>query len=66
VISCLPHHGASGRYDVGRARRAIEENNLLTARELHFLFPDATIEPERLLGLAKSLIATWGDMTRPG
>ncbi|HTI53745.1 MAG TPA: hypothetical protein VMC04_05910 [Verrucomicrobiae bacterium] len=66
VISCLPHHGASGRYDVGRARRAIEENNLLTARELHFLFPDATIERERLLGMAKSLIATWGDMTRPG
>ena len=65
VISRLPHHGASV-HDVGSARRAVEENNLLTTRELRFLFPDATIARERLLGMVKSLIATWGEMRRPG
>ncbi len=35
----------------------LNELNLLDARELHTLFPDAQIVPERLLGFSKSLIA---------
>jgi len=44
---------------VGDARRAVEEINLLTGRELRFLFPEAELLRERVLGLTKSFIAAW-------
>jgi hypothetical protein len=42
--------------DWNEARVHIEHHRLLSARELRRLFPDARIEVERLLGLAKSLM----------
>ena len=63
ILPIVPHHGAGASCDVGRARHAVEENNLLSAAEFRFLFRDAMIHRERFLGLTKSLIATWGAMT---
>lgn len=61
LLPRLPHRGyehlATG--SVGDARRAVEEINLLTGREMRFLFPDATLRRERLAGLTKSFIAAW-------
>ena len=62
ILRRLPHHGAGDTKDIGRARMAAEENNLLTANEMRFLFPDATLTRERFLGLTKSLIVKWGRM----
>lgn len=39
------------------AMRSIQDVNLLTARQMQSLFPDATIHRERIFGLTKSLIA---------
>lgn len=44
---------------VGDARRAVEEINLLTGREMRFLFPEADLLRERVAGLTKSFIAAW-------
>jgi hypothetical protein len=38
-------------------RRVVDELRLLTAGESRPLFPDATIERERVLGLTKSYVA---------
>jgi SAM-dependent methyltransferase len=46
------------RFSLGwRTRGEWEEVNLLTARDMRRLFPDAEIRRERLFGLTKSLIA---------
>jgi hypothetical protein len=42
--------------NLDEAMRNIQDVNLLTARQMQTLFPDATLEKERVLGLAKSLI----------
>jgi hypothetical protein len=44
---------------VGDARRAVEEINLLTGREVRFLFPGTDLLRERVAGLTKSFIAAW-------
>lgn len=44
---------------IGDARRAVEEINLLTGREVQFLFPGAELLRERVAGLTKSFIAAW-------
>jgi hypothetical protein len=43
--------------DVGAATRAVQSALLLDKRQMQFLFPDARIVAERLLGFTKSLIA---------
>jgi hypothetical protein len=46
------------RFTLGwQAKGHFEEINLLSARDLRRLFPDATIHRERVLGLTKSLMA---------
>ena len=46
------------RFALGwQAKGQWEEINLLSARDLRRLFPDATIHRERMLGLTKSIIA---------
>lgn len=50
--------GFSGRAeDIGEATRLSQHAILLVARQMQFLFPDARIERERVLGLTKSYIA---------
>ncbi len=48
--------------DVTTAMGQIQSNDLLDFRQMSTLFPDATIQRERVAGLAKSLIA----IRRPG
>lgn len=43
--------------DIGTALDVIQDQDLLTRRQMHVLFPDAQLRIERLAGLAKSLIA---------
>jgi hypothetical protein len=43
--------------DAAAARALVDSHRLLAEAELRALFPDATIEHERVLGLTKSLIA---------
>jgi hypothetical protein len=43
--------------DAGEARKLAETTRLLRRRELQEIFPDATIEDERLLGMTKSITA---------
>ncbi|MCC7047357.1 MAG: methyltransferase domain-containing protein [Alphaproteobacteria bacterium] len=52
-------YGHLGAGSVGDARRAVEEINLLTAREIRHLFPQADLLHERAFGLTKSFIAAW-------
>ncbi|MGQ0675169.1 MAG: methyltransferase domain-containing protein [Rhodospirillales bacterium] len=61
IVPHLPHQGYEHLRlgSVGDARLAVEEINLLTAREVRFLFPDAELMRERVLGLTKSFIAAW-------
>ncbi len=61
VIPHLPRQGYEhlNTGTVGDARRAVEEINLLTGRELRFLFPEADLLRERVAGLTKSFIAAW-------
>lgn len=42
---------------IAAARKVVEETQLLTARQMSRLFPDASIERERVAGLSKSLLA---------
>ncbi|MDM8007794.1 MAG: class I SAM-dependent methyltransferase [Phycisphaerae bacterium] len=46
--------------DPSAAERAIDEIRLLTAHELHVLFPNAVVLPERFCGFVKSWIAIGG------
>lgn len=61
LIPYLPRQGyehlSGGTVD--DARRAVEEINLLTAREVRFLFPQADMLREKVAGLTKSYIAAW-------
>jgi hypothetical protein len=61
IVLHLPHQGYEHLRlgSLGAARLAVEEINLLTAREMRFLFPDAELLRERVFGLTKSFIATW-------
>jgi len=61
LLPHLPHQGYEHlRFgSLGDARRAVEEINLLTGRELKYLFPDAELLRERVLGVSKSFIAAW-------
>ena len=61
ILPHLPHQGYEhlDAGSVGDARRAVEEINLLTAREMRFLFPQADLLRERVIGLTKSFIAAW-------
>jgi methyltransferase family protein len=43
--------------DVGEAMRAVQHARLLDRTQMRFLFPDAELHDERVLGLTKSLIA---------
>lgn len=43
--------------DLGAAMEHVQSVNLLTARDMRFLFPDAQLRSERVLGLTKSHIA---------
>ncbi len=60
LLRVLPHHGAADLSDIGKARREVEANHILTASEFHFLFTDTNIIRERILGMTKSYTATWG------
>lgn len=51
----LGFRGPTRSFDL--AMRDIQTANLVTARQMRELFPDAKIRRERVLGLAKSLIA---------
>ena len=44
--------------DYDEAMRSIQTVNLVSSRQMRALFPDAELKLERVLGLAKSLIAT--------
>ncbi len=61
LVPHLPHQGYEHLRlgSLGDARRAVEEINLLTAREMRFLFPEAELLRERVFGLTKSFIAAW-------
>ena len=62
VISSLPHgfyYKLKEVLDVEGARRAAEDANLLTYREMAVLFPDAKVHVEKLLFFSKSYVATW-------
>lgn len=65
ALRALPHHGAPRRRDLDYARRRAASINLLTERQFANLFAPAQIRRERVLGLTKSLIATWGALSPP-
>nr|WP_196220727.1 methyltransferase domain-containing protein [Roseibium hamelinense] len=44
--------------NVGEAMVSVEDAELLDARQMAYLFPDADIKHERVLGLSKSILAT--------
>ena len=55
------------RFTMGwRKKGAWYETTLLSASDLHRLFPDATIHRERILGMTKSLMAVRGPRTGTG
>jgi SAM-dependent methyltransferase len=61
LFQFLPHRvqrALNNRFSLGwRAKGHWEEVNLLSARQLRRLFPDAEIHRERVFGLTKSLMA---------
>jgi hypothetical protein len=64
----LPHLPRAGYEDVNSidsARDSLEVINLLTGREMAFLFPDAHIDREKLLLLTKSYVAIWDAAAQP-
>jgi len=53
--------GHIGRYpERGDAERVVRSIRLLAARDLHSLFPDATLHRERIFGITKSVMAVGG------
>jgi len=60
LLPYLPRRGYEQVGDVDVRRAYVEEINLLTRREFAFLFPDAEIVAEKVLGLTKSYTAIWG------
>lgn len=59
LLPILPRRGYHNLPDIDAARRAVERINLLTKKEMRYLFSGCGIRTERFLGLTKSYIATW-------
>ena len=57
LLNLLPISKVGKISGVDSAYEVIDNNRMLDGRQFRFLFPDANIHYERLLGLAKSIIA---------
>ena len=61
LLPYLPRAGYDDTRSIDTVREYIEEINLLTGREMTFLFPDARTVKEKLLLFTKSYVVTWGE-----
>jgi hypothetical protein len=61
LLPYLPRAGYEDAQSIDAVREYIEEINLLTGREMTFLFPDARTVKEKLLLFTKSYVVTWGE-----